>query len=92
MIGTRPGEKAHETLVSSEEAVRAEDCGSYFKIKPEVPGMDIKQYYYKGRGKEAVISEDGYTSANTKQLTVAETEKLLLALPEIKAELKKFKK
>ena len=92
VIGTRPGEKAHETLVSSEEAVRAEDCGSYFKIKPEVPGMDIKQYYYKGRGKEAVISKDGYTSANTKQLTVAETEKLLLALPEIKAELKKFKK
>ncbi len=91
-IGVRPGEKAHETLVSSEESVRAEDCGKYYKINPEVPGMDIKQYYYKGGKKGGLLPKEGYTSANTKQLTIAETEKLLLTLPEVRAAIKEFKK
>ncbi len=89
-IGVRPGEKAHETLVSTEEAVRAEDMDKYFKIRPEVPGMDMKQYYFEGKG--AVSTTEGYTSANTKQLTVKEMEELLLTLPEIREALKEFKK
>ena len=46
-IGTKPGEKIHETL----------------------------------------IADENFTSENTKQLNVEETKRLLLTLPEIKAEL-----
>ena len=90
-IGVRPGEKEHETLISAEELVRTKDCGSYFKIEPEVPGMDIKKYYRENRKKQTLFKE-GYTSENTRRLTLEETKKLLLSLPEIRAEIKDFKK
>ncbi len=88
-IGIRPGEKIHESLISSEEAVRVEDKGDYFLIKPEVPGMDYRKYYFEGIKDGHTLSvEDGYTSANTKQLNVKEVKELLLSLDEIKQELK----
>lgn len=91
-IGSRPGEKMHETLVSTEEAARSEDCGKYFKIDPEVPGMDMKKYYFEGKAKSGISLKDGYTSANTEQLSVEEMKGLLLSLPEIKEVLKEFKR
>lgn len=91
-IGTRPGEKLHETLITSEEAGRVEDCGEYYKINPEVPKMDMKKYYFNSAEKGSIIPSDGYTSANTRLLTLAETKEMLLALPEIQEELKDWKK
>jgi len=85
-IGIRPGEKIHETLISSEETVRTEDCGDYYKIIPEVPGMDYRQYYFKGQ-RNNHLPKDGYTSANTKRLSKDELKELLLLLDEIKKEL-----
>ncbi|HEY4502908.1 MAG TPA: polysaccharide biosynthesis protein [Candidatus Paceibacterota bacterium] len=90
-VGIRPGEKIHETLLSEEEIFRAEDCGDYYKISPEVPGMDYKKYYFSGQ-KESGLLPEGYTSANTKCLTKDETKELILSLPEIQKELKNFKK
>ncbi|MDP3015290.1 MAG: polysaccharide biosynthesis protein [bacterium] len=90
-IGIRPGEKMHETLISSEETFRAEDCGDYYKIMPEVPEMDYKNYYSKGQ-KNNHLPHEGYTSANTKRLSNDETKELLLSLDEIKEELKNFKR
>ncbi len=86
VIGTRPGEKVHETLISSEESVRVEDCGAYFKINPEVPGMDVKKYYFTPAEKP-LLPPEGYTSSNTKQLSIEEMKNLLLTLPEIQEEL-----
>ena len=88
-IGIRPGEKMHETLISSEETLRTEDCGDYYKINPEVPGMDYRQYYFKGQ-KNNNLSHEGYTSENTKRLSKEEAKELLLSLDEIKEELKNF--
>ena len=34
-IGIRHGEKMHETLVTSEEMMKAEDLGNYFRIKAD---------------------------------------------------------
>lgn len=88
-IGTRPGEKIHETLISSEETYRTEDCGDYLKIMPEVQNMDYRSYYFKGKNK-STLPEVGYTSANTKQLSVDEIKTLLLNLDEIKEEMNNF--
>lgn len=90
-IGIRPGEKMHETLISNEETFRTEDCGDYYKIIPEVPGMDYRHYYFKGQ-KNNTLPHEGYTSANTKRLSKEELKKLLLSLDETKEELKNFKK
>lgn len=88
-VGIRPGEKIHEILVSEEETFRAEDCGDYYKISPEVPGMDYKKYYFSGQRPTGLLSE-GFTSANTKRLSLNETKELLLSLPEVQEELKAF--
>ena len=90
-IGIRPGEKMHEELVSREEVVRTKDCEDYFSIRPEVPDMDYRSYYFKGMRDDHVLPAEGYTSANTKRLNVKEAKKLLLALNEIKEDLKILK-
>jgi UDP-glucose 4-epimerase len=90
-IGFRPGEKKHETLVSLEELYRTEDEGSYYKIMPESPEIDYRSYYFKGIRKN-FLPIQGYTSENTKRLTVEEIKKMLLSIDEIKAELRNFKK
>ena len=90
-IGIRPGEKVHETLISSEELRRTSDMGDYYKISPELPKIDSREYFFKGENKPN-ISIEGYTSANTGRLTIKEIKKLLLSLPEIKKELDLLKK
>ncbi len=88
-IGIRPGEKMHETLISQEELVRAEDFEFYYKIRPESPSEDYKDYYL--RGEKHSLPSEGYTSHNTKQMDVEQVKDLLLTLPEIQEELKKIK-
>lgn len=86
-IGVRPGEKKHETLVSREELARTEDMGDYFKINPEAKTIDHRLYYFEGTKKNN-LPDEGYTSANTKRLSVEEIKQLLLSLDEIKEELR----
>lgn len=90
-IGTRPGEKMHETLISAEESHRSEDRGDYYRIIPEVPDMDYKSYFFKGQP-GGLLPDIGYTSANTKRLSVDELTTLLLSLQEVKLELDIFGK
>jgi len=89
-IGIRPGEKMHETLVSTEEILRTEDCGDYFKIIPEAPRADYREYYFSGK-KVDNLPPEGYTSANTRRLTREELKSLLLAQDEIQRELAGWK-
>lgn len=37
VIGVRPGEKLHETLLTEEEAVHGKDCGSFYVVAPNFP-------------------------------------------------------
>lgn len=90
-VGIRPGEKMHETLLSEEETLRAEDCGDYYKISPEVPGMDYKKYYFTGERASGLLPE-GYTSSNTQRLTKEETKNLILSLLDVQEEIKNLKK
>ena len=90
-IGIRPGEKVHETLISSEELRRVSDMGDYYKVSPELTKIDSRDYFFKGENKPNIPVE-GYTSANTARLTIKEIKKLLLSLPEIKKELELLRK
>lgn len=80
IIGTRHGEKMHETLLSREEMVKAEDQGDYFRVPLDARSLQYELYFDEGE-KELRSTED-YTSENTERLTVEETQSLLLSLPE----------
>lgn len=88
IIGVRHGEKLHETLMTREELVRAEDLGEYFRIPPDNRDLNYEKYFSKGMLEAAVsVDQEGepaelqdYNSSNTRQLNVGELEKLLLTL------------
>lgn len=82
VIGTRHGEKLHETLLSREEKTKATDQGDYFKVPLDARSLDYELYFEEGE--RQVVLVDDYTSANTEQLGIEETKDLLRALPEIR--------
>jgi UDP-N-acetylglucosamine 4,6-dehydratase len=88
VIGIRHGEKIYETLATSEDLMRAEDMGDYYRIRSDQRDLNYLNYSkYFFEGSKAKEIED-YTSHNTTQLTVKQVEKLILSLPEVQAELK----
>lgn len=78
-IGIRHGEKMHETLLSQEEMLKAEDQGDYYRIPMDSRSLEYELYFDQG----AAMPEDvqGYTSENTYRLDLEETKELLLRLP-----------
>jgi UDP-N-acetylglucosamine 4,6-dehydratase/5-epimerase len=90
-VGIRAGEKMHETLISQEEMIRAEDQGDYYRIPPESQGLDYQKYFSNGK-KIQLEKIDSFTSANTKILNLEETIKMLLEIPEIQEELETIKR
>jgi UDP-N-acetylglucosamine 4,6-dehydratase len=79
VIGTRHGEKLHETLVSREERARSEDRDRYFRVRADDRDLNYNKYFVEG---EDTISElDDYTSGNTRRLGVAEVKAMLSELP-----------
>ncbi|MEY2409247.1 MAG: UDP-N-acetylglucosamine 4,6-dehydratase/5-epimerase [Verrucomicrobiota bacterium] len=86
VIGTRHGEKKHETLLNREEMIRAEDLTGYYRIHSDARDLNYALFFEKGEKK--VADFDDYTSANTEQLTDEALRSLLLKLDYIQAELK----
>jgi UDP-N-acetylglucosamine 4,6-dehydratase len=68
VIGTRHGEKAHETLLTREERAKSEDLGGYFRVPADTRDLNYAKFVESGD----VVSEslEEYTSHNTHQLTV----------------------
>ena len=83
IIGTRHGEKLHETLLSSEERVKSEDRGDYYRVPMDARSLQYEQYYEQGESSIADVVD--YTSENTDRLDVEQTKALLLTLPEVRA-------
>ncbi len=81
VIGTRHGEKLHETLLSREEMLKSTDQGDYFRVPLDARGLQYEVYVEEGEKEAAEV--DDYTSANTEQLDVEQTKALLLELPEM---------
>jgi len=86
IIGTRHGEKKHESLLNREEMVRAEDLGGYYRIGSDTRDLNYALYFEKGEKKIATFED--YTSANTHQLSDDELKAMLLKLDFIQQELK----
>jgi UDP-glucose 4-epimerase len=81
-IGIRHGEKQHESLVSSEEMMKAVDCGDYFRIPLDTRSLDYQIYF--NQGTKISNSVEGYTSANTVQLSAEQVAEKIAELPQFK--------
>jgi len=85
IIGFRHGEKLYETLASKEELVSAEDMGGFYRIRMDTRDLNYEKYFTEGNQQE--VNYEDYHSHNTEQLDVKGVEKLLLTLPDVRAEL-----
>ena len=80
IIGTRHGEKLYEVLITREEMISAEDCGSYYRIPMDARDMNYSLYFKEGR--KVAVSE--YTSHNTYRMDKVEVVNLFEQLDYIK--------
>ena len=78
IIGTRHGEKLYEALLSREEIVCAEDMGDYFRVPPDLRGLNYEKFVEEGDDK--ISRAEDYNSHNTEQLDVDGMQNLLLKL------------
>lgn len=85
VIGMRHGEKLHETLLSREEFVKAEDQGGYFRVPLDVRGLQYEKYFSEGENEVSHVQD--YASDNTERLGLEATEDLLRTIPEVADEL-----
>ncbi len=82
VIGTRHGEKLHETLLSWEEVLRSSDEGDYFRVPLDARSLQYEKYVEEGEDKPRML--EAYNSANTDRLDVEQTKELLRTLPEVR--------
>jgi UDP-glucose 4-epimerase len=75
IIGTRHGEKLFEVLMSREEMSMADDCGKYFRIRPD--RRDLNYGKYMEQGTATITAATEYNSHNTERLTVEQMKVLL---------------
>ncbi len=85
IIGTRHGEKQHETLVSREEMARADDLGRYYRIRAD--NRDLNYHQYTDQGNPHTVELSDYSSENTERLDVDAVARLVSNLPYIAEEL-----
>ncbi len=85
IIGTRHGEKTHETLLTKEERCKSEDLQKYFRVAADARDLNYGKYIENG---DKDISESiEYTSLNTERLEIEQVINKLLTVDFIKDEL-----
>ena len=77
-IGIRHAEKIHETLLSREERMDAEDLGNYFRISADNRDLNYNKYFSEGNEGNAQLEE--YNSDNTNRLTEQQLINLLASI------------
>lgn len=85
VIGTRHGEKKHETLLNREELVNALDLKEYYRVPSDTRDLNYGKYFEVGEDKLSI--EQDYTSGNTHRLTDEELKEMLLKLDYVQQEL-----
>lgn len=85
IIGTRHGEKAHETLMTREEKAKSIDMGNYYRVPADTRDLNYDKYFSKG---ENIISETTeYNSENTLRLNTDEVIRKLMTVEYINNQL-----
>ena len=84
IIGTRHGEKLYETLMTSEERMRSEDMGQYFRIAADNRDLNYDKFVISGK---EVIVDEPYTSHNTNRLDVEGTVRKILTTEYVRQQL-----
>lgn len=87
IIGARHGEKMYETLCTSEEMVKAEDMGDFYRIPADFRDLNYDQAIADFGHR---VDRTQYNSDNTARLTVDEMKDRLLSLEYVREELKKY--
>jgi len=90
IIGTRHGEKLHETLLTKEEYAVAQDLGSYYRIPADQRDLNYNKYFVDGD--EKLSSDKEYNSFNTQRLNVEQVKEKLLTLEYVRQELEGWEK
>jgi UDP-glucose 4-epimerase len=90
IIGTRHGEKEYEALLGTEEKIRSEDLGEFYRVPLDTRSLDYQIFFEKGESANPNV--EAYTSHNTTQLGVNQVVELITALPEYKEYLKEMTK
>ena len=82
VIGTRHGEKPHETLLTREERAKAEDLGHYYRVPADNRSLNYEPFFSQGK----LVRDEfvDYTSFNTHRLDMDEMTDLLLKMPIIR--------
>jgi UDP-N-acetylglucosamine 4,6-dehydratase len=84
-IGFRHGEKLYESLLSTEERVKSEDLGGYFRVPLDSRDLNYSVYFEEGQPRKESL--EAYTSHNTDRLDIEAVKNLLLTIPEVRQEL-----
>lgn len=87
VIGIRHGEKMYETLLTKEEAQKAEDLGNYFRVPMDARNLNYELYFEIGKEHKAELGE--FNSDNTTRLNIEEIKQKILTTEYAKEELKK---
>lgn len=85
VLGIRHGEKMAETLASREELERTQDLGEFFRVPVDGRDLNYSLYFEEGEVDRDQIFD--FNSSNAPRLDVPEVERLLLSLPEVRAQL-----
>ena len=85
VIGVRHGEKMYETLLTTEEFVRAKDHGGFYQVPCDNRDLNYEKFFSEGN--HDWHEAHAYTSENTEQLTAEQVKEKLLTLPYIRREL-----
>jgi len=89
IIGTRHGEKMHETLLTKEEHLVSEDLGDFYRIPADTRDLNYEKYFEEGTYDLSKYVD--YRSDNTTILSVEQTKEKLLSLDYIQKELEDYK-
>jgi UDP-N-acetylglucosamine 4,6-dehydratase/5-epimerase len=78
VIGTRHGEKLHETLLTREEMAHAEDFGEYFRVPADTRDLNYQLFFTEGEAR--ITRAEDYHSHNARRLEIDEIVSLIETL------------
>lgn len=84
-IGPRHGEKTHETLITREEMLRAEDMGTYYCVHCDTRDLNYDKYFTEGN--LSAMQSGDYISKNAHLMDIDEMQQQLLRVRFIQEDL-----